>query len=91
MYKIAICDDEATSLKLNRALTERILLEEDIPCEIVEFSCMDTMVAAVAKDEVSFDLLSTAKAAGILLLLFILVIFFIRITAPSRALPKPKP
>lgn len=57
MYKIAICDDEATSLKLNRALTERILLEEDIPCEIVEFSCMDTMVAAVAKDEVSFDLL----------------------------------
>jgi len=57
MYRIAICDDEATSLKLNRSLTERILQEEQIPCEIVEFSCMDTMVAAVAKDEVTFDLL----------------------------------
>ena len=34
MFRIAICDDEATSLLLNKSLTEKILQDERIEYEI---------------------------------------------------------
>lgn len=57
MFKIAICDDEATSLKLNRALTEKILNEEGISFEIQTFEDMREMTQILSNKKVSFDVL----------------------------------
>ena len=56
MFKVAICDDEATSLQINEALTEEILDEENIDYEIECFSDMQDMIAAL-KDDTSYNVL----------------------------------
>ena len=57
MFRIAICDDEATSLKLNVALTEKILKEEQIEFEIVTFDNMRKMLETLTKPAQPFDIL----------------------------------
>lgn len=57
MFRIAICDDEATSLKLNVALTEKILKEERIEFEIVTFDNMRKMLETLTKPAQPFDIL----------------------------------
>lgn len=65
MFRVAICDDEATSLQLNKLLTEKILQEEGINYEIETFTDMESMTAAVTKPGQSFDvLLSDILATG---------------------------
>lgn len=49
MFRIAICDDEATSLVLNKSLAEKILKEERIEYEIVIFQSLGELIDAVAK------------------------------------------
>lgn len=49
MFRIAICDDEATSLLLNKALTEKILQEERIEYEIETFESMTDMLDTMSK------------------------------------------
>lgn len=49
MFRIAICDDEATSLMLNKALTEKILKDERIEYEIETFDSMSTMLDTLSK------------------------------------------
>lgn len=57
MFRVAICDDEATSLKLNTMLTEKILQEEGIVYEIKTFEDMGSMIDTLSKAEKPFDLL----------------------------------
>ena len=57
MFRVAICDDEATSLKLNTMLTEKILNEEGIVHEIKTFEDMESMINAVTKPKSPFDVL----------------------------------
>lgn len=57
MFRVAICDDEATSLKLNVALTEKILKEENIDFEIKTFQNMREMTEVMAKKVHPFDIL----------------------------------
>ncbi|MBO4309687.1 MAG: response regulator transcription factor [Lachnospiraceae bacterium] len=57
MFRIAICDDEMTSLMINKALTEQILEEEGIEYEITTFEDMPTMIQGVMKEDAEFDLL----------------------------------
>lgn len=60
MFRIAICDDEATSLKLNLELTKRILEKEQIEHEIDTFSDMEHMIEATCEksnEGKSYDLL----------------------------------
>lgn len=57
MFKIAICDDEATSLKLNYVLTEKILTEEGIEFEISTFEDMREMTQALSKQKTGYDVL----------------------------------
>jgi DNA-binding LytR/AlgR family response regulator len=57
MFKIAICDDEMTSLMINRALTEQVLEEEHIEYQITTFEDMYTMMKGVLDDNSDFDLL----------------------------------
>ncbi|MBP5564768.1 MAG: response regulator transcription factor [Lachnospiraceae bacterium] len=57
MFKIAICDDEMTSLMINRALTEQVLEEEHIEYQITTFEDMYTMMKGVRDDNSDFDLL----------------------------------
>ena len=65
MFRVAICDDEATSLKLNTILTEKILNEEGIVHEIKTFEDMESMINAVTKPNSPFDvLLSDILATG---------------------------
>lgn len=65
MFRVAICDDEATSLKLNTMLTEKILNEEGIAHEIKTFEDMESMINAVTKPKSPFDvLLSDILATG---------------------------
>ena len=65
MFRVAICDDEATSLQLNKLLTEKILQEEGINYEIETFTDMESMTATVTKPGQSFDvLLSDILATG---------------------------
>lgn len=65
MFRVAICDDEATSLKLNTVLTEKVLTEEGIEYEIQTFEDMESMTAAVTKPGQPFDvLLSDILATG---------------------------
>lgn len=59
MFRVAICDDEATSLVLHKSLTEKILREEHVEYEIDTFESMnellDVMVKTGAKK--SYDVL----------------------------------
>lgn len=65
MFRVAICDDEATSLKLNTVLAEKILNEEGIAHEINAFENMETMIEAVTKPKSPYDvLLSDILATG---------------------------
>ena len=57
MFKIAICDDEMTSLMINKALTEQILEEERIDYEITTFEDMVSMIKGVLDENADFDLL----------------------------------
>ena len=57
MFKIAICDDEMTSLMINRALREQVLEEEHIEYQITTFEDMYTMMKGVLDDNSDFDLL----------------------------------
>lgn len=49
MFKIAICDDEETSVRLNKALTEKILTENHIDFEIQTFQDMRSMTESLTK------------------------------------------
>ena len=49
MFKVAICDDEATSVQLNKALTEKILKENMVDYEIDCFSDMQEMIDSLSK------------------------------------------
>lgn len=59
MFKIGICDDEATSLLLVKSLTERVLKEEKIDFEIETFESLTMLLDSVAHARAtkSFDLL----------------------------------
>ncbi len=59
MFRIAICDDEATSLLLNKSLTEKILQDERIEYEIETFESMSEMLDTLSKVRPTkgFDLL----------------------------------
>ena len=57
MFKVAICDDEMTSLIINKALTEQILDEEHIEYEITTFEDMPSMIRGVLDENADFDLL----------------------------------
>lgn len=57
MFKVAICDDEMTSLMINQALTEQVLEEANIEYEITTFEDMQSMIKGVLDDNADFDLL----------------------------------
>lgn len=59
MFRIAICDDEATSLQLNKALTQKILEDERIEYEIETFNSLTDLIDSITKLRTSkgFDLL----------------------------------
>ena len=66
MFKVAICDDEATALQLNTLLTENILKEEKVPYELTSFSDIQEMADALMKPGQPYDLLITdILASGI--------------------------
>ncbi len=65
MFRVAICDDEATSLQLNKMLTEQILDEEGISYEIRTFDDIEHMAQTLSKPGEQFDcLLSDILATG---------------------------
>ncbi|MCR5390339.1 MAG: LytTR family DNA-binding domain-containing protein [Lachnospiraceae bacterium] len=65
MFKIAICDDEATSLQLNKMLTEQIMKEEGISYEICTFDDIGQMADILSKPGQQFDcLLSDILSTG---------------------------
>ena len=49
MFRIAICDDEATSLVLNKSITEKILKEENIDFEIETFQSMSDLLEVMMR------------------------------------------
>lgn len=57
MFKIAICDDEATSLKLNEMLTRKIMEEAGISYEIHTFVDMREMLKSFQNQKISYDVL----------------------------------
>ncbi|MCR4813761.1 MAG: LytTR family DNA-binding domain-containing protein [Lachnospiraceae bacterium] len=57
MYRVAICDDEATSLQINEALTSQVLTEEGIQFETVCFTDMESMIETLADKENEYDVL----------------------------------
>lgn len=57
MFKVAICDDEMTSLMINQALTEQVLTESGIEYEITTFDNMENMISALSKEDEEYDLL----------------------------------
>lgn len=60
MFRIVICDDEATSLAFNQKMTEKILEEARIDYTIDTFSDMDSMINAAKENEAQkqpYDLL----------------------------------
>lgn len=57
MFKIAICDDEMTSLMINQALTEQVLEEEGIEYEITTFEDMSGMLKGVSGEDSDYNLL----------------------------------
>lgn len=61
MYRVAICDGEPTSLTLLRALTEKILSEEEVEFEIIPFKDADELLARVKDGEFYHILLADVK------------------------------
>ncbi len=59
MFRIAICDDEATSLILNKSLTEKIMQEQKIDYEIETFESMGDLLDVMmrVKPTQGFDVL----------------------------------
>ena len=57
MYRIVICDDEATSLQINEILTEQILDEEGIEYSIVTFDDMKVMTETLSAEKEEYDVL----------------------------------
>ena len=57
MFRVAICDDEMTSLMINQALTERVLTEGGIAYEIKPFDDMSVMINALSNSEEDYNLL----------------------------------
>lgn len=57
MFKVAICDDEITSLMINQALTEQVLAEAGIEYEITTFDDMQKMIDGVLDDSADYNLL----------------------------------
>ena len=59
MFRVAICDDEATALHLNTMLTEQLLTEENVPFELKTFSDIQEMTDALSRPGQPYDLLIT--------------------------------
>ena len=57
MYRVVICDDEATSLQINQILTEQVLDEAGIEYEIATFDDMRKMTAALSDEKGEYDVL----------------------------------
>ena len=57
MYRVVICDDEATSLQINQILTEQVLEEEGIEFEITTFEDMRVMTEALSDEHAEYDIL----------------------------------
>ncbi len=57
MFRVAICDDEMTSLMINQALTEQVLEEENIDYTITTFEDMTSMIEGLSKEGAQYDLL----------------------------------
>ncbi|MBO5342802.1 MAG: response regulator transcription factor [Lachnospiraceae bacterium] len=57
MYRVVICDDEATSLQINQILTEQVLEEAGIEYEIATFDDMRKMTAALSDEKAEYDVL----------------------------------
>ncbi|SCY38279.1 two component transcriptional regulator, LytTR family [Lachnospiraceae bacterium XPB1003] len=65
MFRIAVCDDEPTSLQLNKMLTEQVLNEEGISYEIHTFDDIGQMANTLSKPGQHFDcLLSDILSTG---------------------------
>ena len=65
MFRVAICDDEATSLQLNTILVETILKEEGISYELRTFDDIETMSEELSRPGQPYDvLLSDILAPG---------------------------
>ena len=57
MYRVAICDDEATSLQINEALTAQVLTEAGIDYETVCFTDMQSMIDSLSRKDTEYDVL----------------------------------
>ena len=57
MFRVVICDDEATSLQINQILTEQVLEEAGIEYEIATFDDMRKMTAALSDEKAEYDVL----------------------------------
>jgi len=57
MFKIAICDDEATSLQINEVLTEQIMEEEGIDYSISTFEDMELMIKVLSGGKEIYNVL----------------------------------
>lgn len=57
MFRVAICDDEATSLQINEALTSQVLTEEGIEFETVCFMDMESMIGTLSGKDADYDVL----------------------------------
>ncbi len=57
MYRVVICDDEATSLQISQILTEQVLEEDGIEYEITTFEDMRVMTEALADEKAEYDVL----------------------------------
>lgn len=57
MYRVVICDDEATSLQINQILAEQVLEEEGIEFEVTTFEDMRVMTEALADEHAEYDVL----------------------------------
>ncbi len=65
MFRVAICDDEATSLQIIEALTEQILQEAEIEYEIATFEDMLVMTKVLTSGKDDYHLLiSDVLAVG---------------------------
>jgi DNA-binding LytR/AlgR family response regulator len=66
MFRVAICDDEATALQLNTMLTEKLLTEEGISYELRSFDDIQDMADTLMRPGQPYDLLITdILASGI--------------------------
>ncbi len=65
MFRVAVCDDEATSLQLNTILVETILKEEGIVYELRTFDNIELMTEELSRPGQPYDvLLSDILAPG---------------------------